>query len=105
LLCKHDKDCYPIIRSTFHVCNLYIYYLKIDDTAVWSNSLEVLAEQLGVVIKEWLVDNVPTVVYENMKKISSEFTVENHEKTLISAFSNIIENRKTLIKQAIENEK
>lgn len=80
-------------------------YLKTDNTAVWSNSLEILAEQLGVVIKEWMVDNVPDVVYENMKKISSEYTVENHEKTLNKAFSNIIENRKTVIKQIIENEK
>jgi hypothetical protein len=80
-------------------------YIKIDDTAVWSNSIEILAEQLGIVIKEWMIDNVPEIVYENMKKVSSEYTVENHEKTLISAFSNIIENRKNLIKQAIENEK
>ena len=80
-------------------------YLKNDDTAVWSNSIEVLAEQLGVVIKEWMVDNVPQTVYENMEKVSSQFTTENHEKTLIEAFSNIFENRKKLIKQAIENEK
>jgi hypothetical protein len=80
-------------------------YLKTDNTAVWSNSLEILAEQLGVVIKEWMVDNVPEIVYENMKKISSEYTVENHEKTLTQAFSNIIENKKNLIKQAIEDEK
>jgi hypothetical protein len=80
-------------------------YLKNDDTAVWSNSIEVLAEQLGVVIKEWMVDNVPQTVYENMEKVSSQFTTENHEKTLIEAFSNIFENRKNLIKQAIENEK
>jgi hypothetical protein len=80
-------------------------YLKNDDTAVWSNSLEVLAEQLGVVIKEWMVDNVPQTVYDNMEKVSSQFTTENHEKTLIEAFSNIFENRKKLIKQVIENEK
>jgi hypothetical protein len=80
-------------------------YLKNDDTAVWSNSVEVLAEQLGVVIKEWMVDNVPQTVYENMEKVSSQFTTKNHEKTLIEAFSNIFENRKKLIKQVIENEK
>jgi hypothetical protein len=80
-------------------------YLKVDNTSVWSNSLEVLAEQLGVVVKEWMVDNVPEIVYENMQKISSEYTVENHEKTLIQAFSNIFENRKKLINQTIENEK
>lgn len=80
-------------------------YTKADDTAVWSNSLEVLAEQLGVIIKEWMVDNIPTNVYENMEKVSSQFTTENHEKTLIQAFSNIIENRKNVIKQVIENEK
>jgi hypothetical protein len=78
-------------------------YTKLNDTAVWSNSLEILAEQLGVVIKEWLVDNIPPIVYENMKKISNEYTIENHEKTLIQAFSNIIENRKTLINKTIEN--
>ena len=78
-------------------------YLKINDTAIWSSSIEVLAEQLGVVIKEWLIDNIPSVVYENMEKVSSEYTEENHEKTLIQAFSNIIENRRNLIKQAIEN--
>jgi len=80
-------------------------YTKADDTAVWSNSLEVLAEQLGVIIKEWMVDNIPTNVYENMQKVSNQFTTENHEKTLIQAFSNIVENRKNLINQAIENEK
>lgn len=83
-------------------------YLKVDDTAIWSNSLEVLAEQLGVVIKEWLVDNVPNNVYENMKTLTEKYTVENHEKTLISAFSNLVEARKTIIKQnleTIQNEK
>ncbi len=78
-------------------------YTKTDDTAIWSNSLEILAEQLGVVIKEWMVDNIPSVVYENMEKITTNYTVENHEKTLISAFSNIIEKRRTLIEQTIEN--
>jgi hypothetical protein len=77
-------------------------YTKMDDTAIWSSSLEVLAEQLGVVIKEWMVDNIPTVVYENMTKVSERYTSENNEKTLISAFSNILENRKTLVKNAIE---
>lgn len=78
-------------------------YTKTDDTAIWSNSLEILAEQLGVVIKEWMVDNIPSAVYENMEKITTDYTVENHEKTLISAFSNIIEKRRTLIEQTIEN--
>jgi F0F1-type ATP synthase delta subunit len=50
-----------------------------------------------------MVDNVPQTVYENMEKVSSQFTTEKHEKTLIEAFSNIFENRKNLIKQAIEN--
>jgi len=80
-------------------------YTKKDDTAVWSNSIEVLAEQLGVIIKEWLVNNIPSVVYKNMEKISNEYTVENHERTLVNAFSNIIENRKTLINQIISNTK
>jgi hypothetical protein len=78
-------------------------YTKTDDTAIWSNSLEVLAEQLGIVIKEWLSDNIPSIVYENMEKISNEYTVENHEKTLIQVFSNIIESRITLINDTIEN--
>ncbi len=78
-------------------------YTKVDDTSVWSNSLEVLAEQLGVVIKEWMVDNIPDNVYQNMKNVSEKYSLENNEKTLISAFSNIIETRKTLIKNAIEN--
>lgn len=78
-------------------------YTKVDDTAIWSNSLEVLAEQLGVVIKEWLADNIPGNVYENMMTLTSNYTVENHEKTLIQAFSNIIENRKTLINKNLEN--
>ena len=56
-----------------------------------------------MVIKEWLVDNIPSVVYENMQKITTDYTVENHEKTLISAFSNIVEKRKTLIEQTIQN--
>jgi hypothetical protein len=87
------------------VSDLQKPYMKADDTAIWSDSLEVIAEQLGVVVKEWMVDNVPEIVYENMQKISSEYTVENHEKTLIEAFSNINENRKKLIEQLIENEK
>ena len=78
-------------------------YIKENDTAIWSSSIEVLAEQLGIVIKEWLIDNIPTIVYENMEKVSSQYTEENHEKTLIQAFSNIIENRKNLIKKTIEN--
>jgi hypothetical protein len=78
-------------------------YIKENDTAIWSSSIEVLAEQLGIVIKEWLIDNIPTIVYENMEKVSSQYTEENHEKTLIQSFSNIIENRKNLIKKTIEN--
>jgi hypothetical protein len=78
-------------------------YTKVDDTAIWSSSLEVLAEQLGIVIKEWLADNIPTNVYENMMTVASKYTVENHEKTLVSAFSNILEARKTLINQILEN--
>jgi hypothetical protein len=77
-------------------------YTKMDDTAIWSSSLEILAEQLGVVIKEWMVDNIPTVVYENMTKVSERYTSQNNEKTLISAFSNILENRRTLVKNAIQ---
>lgn len=80
-------------------------YTKTDDTSIWSNSLEILAEQLGIVVKEWLADNIPAVVYENMEKVSSQYTVENHEKTLISAFSNIVEKRKTIIEEIIKNEK
>lgn len=78
-------------------------YTKVDDTSVWSNSLEILAEQLGVIVKEWMVDNIPANVYENMKSVSEKYSLENNEKTLISAFSNIMENRKTLIKNAIQN--
>jgi len=78
-------------------------YTKINDTAIWSNSLEILAEQLGIVIKEWLADNIPSIVYENMEKISSQYTVEKHEETLIQAFSNIIENRKKTINKTIES--
>jgi hypothetical protein len=78
-------------------------YTKTNDTAIWSNSIEILAEQLGIVIKEWLADNIPSVVYENMEKVSNEYTVENHEKTLIQAFSNIVENRKALINNTIES--
>ena len=77
-------------------------YTKMDDTAIWSVSLEVLAEQLGVVVKEWLVDNIPTTVYDNMAKVSERYSLENNEKTLMSAFSNILETRRTLIKNAIE---
>ena len=78
-------------------------YARPNDTAIWSNSLEVLAEQIGIVIKEWMADNIPSVVYENMEKITSEYTVENHEKTLTQGFSIIIENRKVLITKTIEN--
>ena len=78
-------------------------YSKVDDTAIWSNSLEVLAEQLGVVIKEWLADNIPANVYENMMTVANKYTVENHEKTLVSAFASILETRKTLINEILEN--
>jgi hypothetical protein len=80
-------------------------YVKHNDTAIWSSSYEIIAEQLGIVIKEWLVDNIPDVVYENMKNISSKYTTDEHEKSLVEAFNNILRNKIEKTQNIIKNEK
>lgn len=82
-------------------------FTKADDTAIWSSSLDTLAEQLGFAIKEWLLDNIPQDVYDNMKKVSSKYDVETHERTVVEAFSNIVNKKINGLKETytkIENE-
>ena len=82
-------------------------FTKADDTAIWHSSLEVLAEQLGFAVKEWLLDNIPEDVYTNMEAVSSKYDVDTHEKSTVQAFTNILDKKINTLKEAynkIENE-
>jgi hypothetical protein len=82
-------------------------YTKSENTAIWSNSLDILAEQLGILVKTWLVDEIPTDVYENMKNISMKYSTDEHEKTSVQALLNIRDKKINGMKEVykkIENE-
>lgn len=77
-------------------------YVNEPETAVWSNSIEILAEQLGFAIKDWLLDNIPDTIYENMTNLANKHTVENHKTTFMNSFSYFVDKKYKVITETLE---
>jgi len=79
-------------------------YVK-DGSAVWSNDINDLAEQLGQVLNAWL-ENSPELVsvYEKMKEISNSFTIERQNQELKSSYEYFFNKRKEAINNLINTE-
>jgi glycosyltransferase involved in cell wall biosynthesis len=65
----------------------------IRDNAIWFDSFETLPDILAQVIGSWMQDDIPEVLYNEMKKTNQLYTKENYINTIQNIMDNIILNR------------
>lgn len=74
-----------------------------ENSGVWTNNLYDIPILTGEAIIKYLDDNLGDKIYNKMGEISSQYTMENAEKQLTSNYNMIIEKRKGMFQEAINN--
>ncbi len=70
-------------------------------SGVWTDSFYDIPVLIGEAIVKFLDDNIGDDLYDSMEKIASEFTAEKAESELVTAYGNLLNERKEVFQKAI----
>lgn len=69
------------------------------DNGVWSFDINMIPDILAKVLGSWMQDNVPEILYENMKSLNNLYTTEEYGKNVEKIIAEYIEERKNEFKE------
>lgn len=72
-----------------------------QESGVWTNNFYELPVLIGEAIVKFLDDNIGDELYDNMEAIASKYTPEHAEAGLVTAYSNLLTERKNVFEKAI----
>ena len=73
-----------------------------DNSGVWTNNIYEIADAMAQVIEHSFQDTIPQVMYDKMKEISDEYTIEKADETILSTYNQLISERVELFKSQVE---
>lgn len=80
----------------------------LPNCCVWFDDIRNSHRQIASVVRSWITDTVPGVIFEDAKEVSSKYTKEQTENEFIAYLKNMVANRKheieTLLKMEINEE-
>lgn len=68
--------------------------IKLSNNAIYVSNILAIPDYIAKFLEAWFLDDVPEILYENMKKTSSLYTEENFTEQVKATFDNIIFKRK-----------
>lgn len=71
------------------------------DCCVWFDNYHDLHKQIASVVRAWMVDNVPSKLNEDAKKVTEMFTYEKTSKSLLDFIEGTMNNRKNEMQELI----
>lgn len=75
---------------------------------VWFDDFNKVQKQIASVVRSWITDKVPEVIYDEAKKVGNSYPIENTEKEFINYVSEVVKKRKNEMEELliqIKNEK
>jgi len=72
-----------------------------QESGVWTNNFYELPVLIGEAIVKYLDDNIGDQLYDNMEAIASKYTPEKAEAELVTAYSNLLNERKGIFEKAL----
>jgi hypothetical protein len=67
---------------------------ELPNCCVWFDNYDTLHKQIASVVRSWITDKVPSVIAEEAKKVTSEYTEERTKKEFIEYLTSVLDRRK-----------
>ena len=67
---------------------------ELPNCCVWFNDYDTLHKQIASVVRSWITDKVPTVLAEETKKVTEEYTEENTKADILAYITDVLDRRK-----------
>ena len=76
---------------------------QLKNCCLWFDNFNTVQKQLASVIRSYITDTVPDIIYDEAKKTSEPYKEDETKKCIISTVENILNNRKEEMKQLLLN--
>ena len=67
---------------------------ELPNCCVWFNDYDTLHKQIASVVRSWITDKIPTVLAEETKKVTEEYTEENTKADILAYITDVLDRRK-----------
>jgi hypothetical protein len=67
---------------------------ELPNCCVWFNDFDTLHKQIASVVRSWITDKIPTVLAEETKKVTEEYTEENTKADILAYITDVLDRRK-----------
>ncbi len=67
---------------------------ELPNCCVWFNDYDTLHKQIASVVRSWITDKIPTVLAEETKKVTEEYTEENTKADILAYITDVLNRRK-----------
>ena len=74
---------------------------EFKNCCVWFDDFNKVQKQIASVVRSWITDKVPEVIYKESKKVGNSYSSEKTEKEFLDYVSKVIENRKNDMKELL----
>ena len=74
---------------------------ELPNCCVWFNDYDTLHKQIASVVRSWITDKIPTVLAEETKKVTEEFTEENTKADILAYVRDVLDRRKKEMEELI----
>jgi hypothetical protein len=76
---------------------------QLKNCCLWFNNFNTVQKQLASVVRSYITDTVPQLIYEEAKKCPEPYTEDETKKAIIDVVGKILGRRKEEMQQLINN--
>ena len=76
---------------------------KLKDCCLWFNNFNMVQKQIASVVRSYITDSVPQVIYDEAKKASETYVENGTKKAILDTVNSLLQKRKEEMVQLITN--